>query len=381
MIPFLGVVAAMVGVGVIWRIRQTRARTTSGARPGGLGHGASAQPRPSSALKPTQPAPKAAAAKVPETMPAGAAAPLAAARQPRRSDRVLIKIPLQVSGKDLEGNPFTERAQTMAINRNGASFVLRNSLLPEEQITVKNLQSSQSCRFRVRRGAKDLPGGLREWGIECLDPTPSFWGISFPELPEQTSADEETSGCLLECAACHYREMTRLTLSDYRKTVERTSLVRSCIWCGRQTEWKFAVIEEDVETASSQGLQDWEVAVSLTSGMELRREDRRIVQLPILIKHEDGREESTKTEDVSRSGVCCAANMELTIGDRVFVKLASNDGPGEGGFRAQVIWRRQIDEKRGNLYGLKLGPAAAAGSLLKDAALRSPAGKQAAGDK
>jgi len=46
-----------------------------------------------------------------------------------------------------------------------------------------------------------------------LDPTPSFWGISFPDLPEQNSADEETSGCLLECAACHYREWTSLTLS------------------------------------------------------------------------------------------------------------------------------------------------------------------------
>jgi len=294
--------------------------------------------------------------------------PLTMARPSRRSDRVLIRIPLQVSGKDLEGNSFTERAQTMVINRNGASFVLRNSLLPAEQIIVKNLQSGQSCRFRARRGAKDLPGGLREWGIECLDPAPNFWGVSFPELPDQTSADEETSGCLLECAVCHYREMTRVTLTEYRTTVEKSSLARCCIWCGRETEWKLAVIEENVEATSSQGPEDWEVAVSLTSGMELRREDRRIVQLPISIRHEDGREESTITEDVSRSGVCCTANMELKIGDRVFVKLASNEGPGEGEFRAQIIWRRKVGEKRGNLYGLKLGPATAANSSSENVA-------------
>ncbi len=369
MITVLGVVVLMmVGIGIIWRLRQTRARAVGGARSGATGHAPGPQLRPSSALKPTQHAPTAAAAKIPEAMSPDPTPPSTIGRPSRRSDRVLIRIPLQVSGKDLEGNSFSERAQTMVINRNGASFVLRNSLVPEGQITVKNLQSGQSCRFRARRGAKDLPGGLREWGIECLDPAPNFWGVSFPELPDQTSAEEESSGCLLECAVCHYREMTRLTLTEYRTAAERTSLARICIWCGRQTEWKFAVIEDEVEAASSQGPQDWEVAVSLTSGMELRREDRRIVQLPILIRNDDGREESTMTEDVSRSGVCCTANMDLKIGDRVFVKLASIEGPGEKEFRARIIWRREVGERRGNLYGLKLGPAAAASGLLKDAA-------------
>jgi len=162
--------------------------------------------------------------------------------------------------------------------------------------------------------------------------------------------------------------MTRVTLPQYRTAVEKTTLARSCIWCGKQTEWKIAVIEEDVEATSSQGLQDWEVAVSFPLGMDLRREERRIVKLPISIRHVDGREESTITKDVSRSGICCAAKMELKIGERVLVRLTSNEGRGEEEFRALIIWRREIDEKRGNLYGLKLGPATAAGSLLKNAA-------------
>ncbi|HXW16513.1 MAG TPA: PilZ domain-containing protein [Terriglobia bacterium] len=361
MIPFLAVVvASLVGAGIIWRLRQT------GARRGAPGRGHSAQPRQSFTLSPTQQALKALVPKDPDANSPDSTAASAMGRPSRRSDRVLIRIPLEVTGKDVAGNSFTERAHTMVINRNGASFVLRDSLVPEEQITVKNLQSGQSCRFRARAGAKDLPGGLREWGIECLDPAPNFWGISFPELQEQTSVDEETSGCLLECTVCHYREMTRVALKEYRTTVEKTSLTRNCIWCGRQTEWKFALIEGDVEATSSPSLQDWEVAASLSSGMELRREERRIVQLPISIRDREGREESTITENVSRSGVCCAANMELNIGDRVFVKLASNEWSGEVEFRAQIIWCRESDEKRGNLYGLKLGPAAAASGFLKN---------------
>ena len=60
--------------------------------------------------------------------------------------------------------------------------------------------------------------------------------------------------------------------------------------------------------------------------------------------------------------------MDLKIGDRVVVKLASIEGPGEKEFRARIIWRREIGEKRGNLYGLKLGPAAGPNDLLKEAA-------------
>jgi len=177
MILLLGVVVGMmVVIGIIWRLRETRTRAMAGARPGAPGRGHVVQPQQSSALRPTRQTLTAVGAKVPEAKSSDSTAASAMGRPSRRSDRVHIRIPLQVSGKDLEGNSFTELAQTMVINRNGASFALRNSLVPEEQITVKNLQSGQSCRFRARRGAKDLPGGLREWGIECLDLAPHFWG-------------------------------------------------------------------------------------------------------------------------------------------------------------------------------------------------------------
>jgi hypothetical protein len=103
--------------------------------------------------------------------------------------------------------------------------------------------------------------------------------------------------------------------------------------------------------------QDWGEAVSVSSGLELRREDRRIVQLPIVIRHADGREESTTTEDVSRSGLCCTANIELSGGERVVLRRPAEGTSGEPEFRGQVIWRREINEKRKFLYGMKVGPA------------------------
>lgn len=172
-------------------------------------------------------------------------------------------------------------------------------------------------------------------------------------MRDQSSFDEGV-GCLLECTVCQYREMTRLSLSEYR-TIENTSLPRDCVWCGERTEWRLAVIEGD-ETWFL-GSQDWGEAISLSSGLELRREDRRIVQLPILIRHADGREESTTTEDVSMSGLCCTANIELNGGERVVLRRPAEGTSGEAEFRGQVIWRREINEKRKFLYGMKVGPA------------------------
>jgi hypothetical protein len=342
----------LVAVGILWRLSEIEVRSTAG--PPRVGTGRAAEAQRSSAPKFLPRTLKAAGAKVAGTEATYTTAPSAMAQRLRRSDRVLLRIPLEVSGTNLEGNTFTERTHTQDVNRNGASIVLRNSFLPGGQMTVKNLQTSQSCRFRACRASQDLPGGLREWGVECLDPAPNFWGITFAVSPEDASLEEENVSSLLECTICHCRELAKVTLSEYRAIVQRTSSARFCVWCGTGTEWKFAIVEEGAGARASEAPKGQEVAASLGSVEEVRLEDRRIVRLPISIRHQDGREEFTITENVSSTGVCCAANMELNTGDRVFVRFVSDQGPGEVEFPAQIMWRRTLNEKRGILYGMKL---------------------------
>ncbi len=45
---------------------------------------------------------------------------------------------------------------------------------------------------------------------------------------------------------------------------------------------------------------------------------------------------------------------ELQIGERVFLKLVSEEGPGEAEFQAEIMWRSSINEKREYLYRMKL---------------------------
>ena len=246
---------------------------------------------------------------------------------------MLMTIPVEISGSDIEGKSFTERTHTQVIHAHAASVLLRHLILPEAEMVVKNLETGQACRFRARQPIYDVPSGLHEWEIECLEPAPRFWGLSFADPSRHT--EEQTVGSLLECTGCHCRELTKLSIAEYLILVKEHSSPRQCAWCGRETSWKFA-------------------QVPLESGAERRQEERRIVHFPVWIRHEDGREEFTMTENVSRTGVCCMAHMKMAEGDHLFVRLLSDEGPGEADLRARVIWRRKINDRRGTLYGMSL---------------------------
>ncbi len=100
----------------------------------------------------------------------------------RQSERVLLRIPVEVQGKGADGKPFSEKTFTLVVNRNGAQIALRNSPRPDDRITISNPLKRMSCPFRVvRRVVKSLGEGP-EWGVECLEPEIDLWGISFPAM-------------------------------------------------------------------------------------------------------------------------------------------------------------------------------------------------------
>jgi len=102
------------------------------------------------------------------------------AERRRRTERVLLQIPIEVKGTDAAGRPFKEKTHTLVINRHGARIALKTSVLPEARLIITNRQSAMTCPFRVvGRTGKSLGEGP-EWGVECLEPGVNFWGIFFP---------------------------------------------------------------------------------------------------------------------------------------------------------------------------------------------------------
>lgn len=275
--------------------------------------------------------------------------PAIVAKEHRRSERMLLKIPVHVAGIDVHGKSFEERTFTLSISRYGACIWLRNSPRQGDPVTVTNMGTRQSCVFRLCESGTDPSGEVTGWGIECLEPHYNFWQIRFPDKPPEPSPQENITA-LVVCATCHSREVAELSVAQYQYMLERGSMKRDCPDCGAATEWKFILVE--MGTAAT---PEETSAVSLPSGEEKRREKRILAKLPIRLRHpEDGRIESTLTENVSKSGVCCAASMELNVDNVILLTFEYGAGPSEDENPARIMWRRSMGKNRKTLYGIRL---------------------------
>ena len=132
--------------------------------------------------------------------------------------------------------------------------------------------------------------------------------------------------------------------------LDNGSMKRKCSDCGEATKWEFVLVE-----AATAANPEQTSAASLPPGEENRRHMRILAKLPIRLRHpEDNQVESTLTENVSKSGVCCAASMELNVDDIILLTFESGTGPGEDEIPARIMWRRTVSEKQRNLYGIRL---------------------------
>jgi hypothetical protein len=97
----------------------------------------------------------------------------------RRSMRVLLSVPIRVSGKATGGGDFDEQTRTLVVNAHGALISLQASVALHQIVTVSNKSTNQSQECRVVHVGTPL-AGKAQLGIEFVKPSPSFWQIDFP---------------------------------------------------------------------------------------------------------------------------------------------------------------------------------------------------------
>lgn len=97
----------------------------------------------------------------------------------RRSMRVLLSVPILVSGKNNKQEEFHEETRTLVVNAHGALISLAAPVVADQRITVSNkaTRESRECRV-VYLGTANA--GKVQMGIEFEKPSPSFWQIDFP---------------------------------------------------------------------------------------------------------------------------------------------------------------------------------------------------------
>jgi Tfp pilus assembly protein PilZ len=274
------------------------------------------------------------------------------AKAGRRSKRPLMRIPIEVRGTDPSGRTFSETTHTVGVNRNGARISLKNTLLPGARITITNLAREESCAFRVVEQTATTYGDHTEWGVECLEPDRNFWGINFPELAPGAPHGEGID-VMLECAGCHSRELAQLTMDQYRELSADMALQRECPRCRKITPWEFGFAEVLMEESLAKAPSSVAAALLLPGGKDRRQTKRYVAMLPVHLRNQSGKLETTRTENLCKLGLCFVSEMPMQPGDAVYLSV----GPVEAGKKelpARVAWSRPVAGSNRSLIGVRL---------------------------
>lgn len=97
----------------------------------------------------------------------------------RRSQRVLMQVPVRVRGDDSLGKAFEEDTETLAINAHGALVLMTARVTSGSKMVLqhKRTQEEQECQIAFLGPVRN---GRAEIGLEFSAPRPSFWRVAFP---------------------------------------------------------------------------------------------------------------------------------------------------------------------------------------------------------
>lgn len=106
----------------------------------------------------------------------------------RRSQRVILSVPVSVSGDSPKGK-FAEETKTLVVNAHGALLTLAAKVSQGQQLELKSVTNPepQSCKV-VYIGP--VVQGQTQVGVEFVKPAPLFWHVAFPPENWTPVADE-----------------------------------------------------------------------------------------------------------------------------------------------------------------------------------------------
>lgn len=267
----------------------------------------------------------------------------------RRSDRLMLTIPLTVEGTDTRGNPFKDEGRTITLNRHGARIRLSRPLRTGQTITLTNLLGRRQAEFRVVGPVTPISDRGGEWGVEYLDMKENIWGIQFPPLSEAEATD---SKALLECRTCHSVALIRLSLVELEVLETSGILSKPCGHCEQTTPWGHA--EKQVAMAGPPEEPSMVAAAHAAArGIEHRKHRRIALQMPILIRDYYGGSEVTKTENVSKGGFCFVSERKHQVGEGILVVCPYNPGAQNIEVRARIVRQRAVEGTDRIVYGVR----------------------------
>jgi hypothetical protein len=97
----------------------------------------------------------------------------------RRSERVLLDVPVVLLGETADHRAFREETFTVTVSAYGALLMLQAKVALGQKVTLANLENQAEGRARVAYVGGDH-AGLAQVGIEFEQPAPGFWTATSP---------------------------------------------------------------------------------------------------------------------------------------------------------------------------------------------------------
>ncbi len=247
--------------------------------------------------------------------------------QQRRSERISLAIPVEVSGMDITGKNFVESTRTESISRYGARVRLIASLVPEQDVALRRAGNPRDLEGRVVRLIEQNARG-RAYAIELVHCPETIWGVHFP--PD--SAAGKMCAVLLYCSSCPHHELVRVNTFEVAAFEESGGMPRACPRCGRLTHWKPASGELEIELAAGRSAV-W---------TENRRKQNR-VKMKVsasLRQPPPAGDDAVKVVDVSRGGVRFLSTRIYVVNTIVQAAVPYTAAAENLFIPARIVWRR-----------------------------------------
>ena len=97
----------------------------------------------------------------------------------RRSERVMLQVPIVVTTTSAEGVEMSEETHTLVVNAHGGLLRLDLEVVAGQPMTLTNPKTGAREKCRVIR-VDNPPGGHSAVAFEFDRPAPHFWPIVFP---------------------------------------------------------------------------------------------------------------------------------------------------------------------------------------------------------
>lgn len=259
-----------------------------------------------------------------------------------------MTVPVAVEGVDAEGRLFKDDAEALVIGRFGGRIRLGRRLERGQQLLVVGPSNPTPAVFEVVEAVVPHSAEHAEYGMVCLDRAEDVWGIHvWGETEEPSDAK-----ALLECQMCRTVGFVPLSLSQVDALRYLGFVGLPCLECQATTPWGYAEVKAPAKPEATQ-----------TQGPEIEpledftpRQHRRVyVQLPLKVRSEDGGEELTHTENVSRSGLGFISAREYRQGQRVLVQFPYDSSHPLPPRHARILHRRPVEGSGQSIYGLAFG--------------------------